>query len=136
MLFRWRATGVAVVAAVVAALAIIPAAYASGESGCKHPGEGTYTSYPDYVEKCSGPNESRINHNDADNETGEGVCNAIWRYNGGTSYTQMSRSCDDSVGKEVPYEISIGEAVDGHGTSARPYEEFEYILYGAQWYEA
>lgn len=114
-------------------LAAAPIARASGEEGCRHLDDGFYTSEPDRVEKCSGPNED-INTNVAANESGVGLCNAIWQYSGG-SYTQIIRTCNDEV-KEFVVSLPAPYCyVDGHGTAARPYDEYEYIFDGSQLHE-
>lgn len=110
-----------------------PIARASGEEGCKHLADGVYSSEPVRVEKCSGPNEN-VNTNIADNNSGVGVCDAIWEYSGG-SYTQIIRTCNDEL-KEISVELPAPYCrVYGHGTAARPYNEYEYILIGEQFGE-
>jgi hypothetical protein len=137
MLNLQRLLWAAAIAALVIAttLATAPSASASGEEGCKHLSERVYSSGETYVEKCSGPNISPVDKNLAENKSGTGVCDNIWKYNGGSSYTRVAYECNDSlkvweVTVEAPYCY-----VDGHGTAARPYAEYEYRLAGEQIYE-
>jgi hypothetical protein len=77
--------------------------------------------------KDTGPNES-IHINRGVNQSGTGVCSAIWKYNGGTNYNVVAEECTSS--KSVIWAES--GKVTGHGEVRRWYAEFLYSLQGLQ----
>ena len=93
--------------------------------------EATYTSYPYYVSKVSGPNQYPIDENWAENNTGKGVCSRIWEYLGGSSYNEVGVVCDSNA---ISVESFASCGINGHGTAGRYYAQYEYILSGYQLY--
>jgi len=101
----------------VASISIVGAAPASASEtqySCKH------------CAHVSGPNAYPSDDVYAHNESGKGVCNKFWRYNGGSNYTLVLSECTAS-GTELLGHVA---GLDGHGEVLRYYTEFLYNLSG------
>ena len=61
--------------------------------------------------EVNGPN-NYITNNQVINHSGHGICGAIWRYNGGGSYTLLEAQCK-SGGQTVT--LCHGSQIYGHG---------------------
>lgn len=93
--------------------------------------EASYTSYPYYTDKVSGPNQFPIDENWAENNSGKGLCSRLWEWLGGSNYTMVASTCS---GEWVGLGTWASCSINGHGTAARFYEKYTYILSGWQHY--
>lgn len=89
--------------------------------------EATYSSNPFRVARWNGPTQSPIDINWAENNSGTGICSRIWE---NASEKDVASICEPKPWFAVTTYASCG--LMGHGTAARYYKKYEYILSGYQ----
>jgi hypothetical protein len=82
---------------------------------------------------CSGPNEI-VNKSFSRNETGTGLVDRLWKYNGGSNYNEVNKAYSSGA-KEYNIASPGFEHIDGHGQVERWYKEFSYTMLEVQYIE-
>lgn len=95
--------------------------------------EFSYTSSPYQTSKVSGPNQLPIDQNWGENNSGSGVCSRIWEFLGGENYVEIASTCVASPWYGTL--ASGGCYTSAHGTVARYYQKYEYVLSGHQYWD-